>query len=194
MAISKFFFQSLVSDYLEGLLPASRQEEISKHIDGDSDSARLHKDLESTVKLLNNLPSRELRHEVLLQIVEVAEPKRTGFFSRVGVSFLVLFLTVPLLISASIVFIFPDKFPLVARWVAPKQSAQFVRYYPLLQGANDVVELHVQWLGSRGPVVRSFWEEGGLSPDDFEKNFTEAMPIDPSLTEPDGGIDPGDEP
>ena len=47
-----------------------------------------------------------------------------------------------------------------------------VRYFPLLQGASHIVDEQANWLYYREPVMRSLWEEGGFSPEEFEKTFS----------------------
>ena len=50
-----------------------------------------------------------------------------------------------------------------------------VNCLPLLdvrqEGATDIIEEQSNWLHIREPMMRSLWEEGGLSPEEFEKSF-----------------------
>ena len=78
---------------------------------------------------------------------------------------------VPVLLFGSLVYAFPKYFPWMSYFRQTQQEADFSRYFPLLQGALEIVEEHTNWLHIREPSMRSVWEEGGLSPEEFEKTF-----------------------
>lgn len=51
------------------------------------------------------------------------------------------------------------------------QEENFVRYYPIVHGANELIEEHAYWLLSRSHSQGSVWEEGGMAAEEFEKIF-----------------------
>ena len=107
-----------------------------------------------------------------LRITEAAVAGRAVVFTRARVSQAVLFLTVPLLLFAGAVFSFPKLFPWFTQWrTVASDESQFVRYFPLLQGATEILDEQANWLHIKQPFMRSVWEEGGLSPEEFEKTF-----------------------
>jgi hypothetical protein len=86
---------------------------------------------------------------------------------------------------------FPKLFPWFTRFRASQDEALFVRYFPLLQGAAEIVEEESNWLHVREPFMRSVWEEGGLSPEEFEKAFKPGAK--PSVPPPMAKGEPADE-
>lgn len=172
MVASCFFCQNLLSDYIEGILPAARQSEIKSHMESCSQCKEVHRDLMSTLEVLKALPSRPLSHEMALQINQASHPKRPKWITRARVSRAFLFVSVPVLLFAGTVVLFPKLFPWFTRLRPSSQKDHFVRYFPLLQGASEIIEEQANWLHVRGPFMRSFWEEGGLSPEEFEKTFS----------------------
>ncbi len=174
-----FFCQNLLSDFIEGILPATREQEIKHHIDGCDSCTSVHKDLVRTLDILHALPSRPLSHEMALQINQASHPRRPRVITRARVSRAVLFMAVPLLLFTGTVVLFPKLFPWFTRLRPSSQKDHFVRYFPLLQGASDIIEEQASWLHVRGPFMRSFWEEGGLSPEEFEKTFSGKGPLKP---------------
>lgn len=175
--LSPFFCQNQLSEYMDGLLPASRAEEVKKSLDTDRECARFHKDLQAAIEVARNIGPRPLNHDLALQIVEASEAGRRRFASRVFVSRVVLVMAVPLLLFATAVTTFPSLFPFVQQWSAGSGSEDFVRYFPLLQGAGDLIEEQANWLHLREPFKVSVWEEGGLSPEEFEKSFQSRSPV-----------------
>lgn len=172
MSSSCFFCQNLLSDFIEGILPATRKQELQTHLDGCKECAAVQKDLVSTLDILRALPSRPLSHEMALQINQASHPRRPRVITRTRVSRAVLFMAVPLLLFSGTVVLFPKLFPWFTRLRPSSQKDHFVRYFPLLQGASEIIEEQASWLHVRGPFMRSFWEEGGLSPEEFEKTFS----------------------
>jgi len=171
MVTSCFFCQNLLSDYIEGILPSSRQEELKKHLDGCRPCGEVQRDLISTLELLHSLPSRPLSHDMALRITEASQAGRTPILSRSRVSRMLIVLAVPTLLFGAAVLSFPTLFPWFNHLRVTPDDSQFVRYYPLLQGAAEIIEEQSNWLHLREPMMRSLWEEGGLSPEEFEKSF-----------------------
>jgi hypothetical protein len=177
-----FFCQNLLSDFIEGILPESRKSELESHMASCKECSAVHRDLRSTLDLLHALPSRPLSHEMALQITQASHPRRPKVMTRARVSRAVLFLAVPVLLFAGTVVLFPKLFPWFTRLRPSSQKDHFVRYFPLLQGASEIIEEQASWLHVRGPFMRSFWEEGGLSPEEFEKTFSGKGPLKPEET------------
>jgi hypothetical protein len=171
MVTSCFFCQNLLSDFVERLLPASRHEELERHLEGCRDCTLVLRDLKSTLEILGALAPRPLSADMALQITEASLSGRAGFFSRTSVSQLVLFLIGPCLLFATAVVSFPHLFPWFSQLRAEPDESHFARYFPLLQGGNEIVDEQANWLQVREPFMRSVWEEGGLSPEEFEKSF-----------------------
>lgn len=171
MATSCFFCQNLLSDFIEGILPSSRHEELKKHLSDCKACTEVHKDLSSTLEVLHELPSVPLSHEMALRVTEASLAGRVTMLSRVRVSQAVTFLAIPLLVFGAAIYSFPQLFPWFYRFRVAQDESSFVRYFPLLQGATDIIEEQSNWLHIREPMMRSLWEEGGLSPEEFEKSF-----------------------
>lgn len=171
MVTSCFFAQNLLSDYLEGILPSSRQEEIKRHVEGCRACGEVHKDLSTMLDLLHSFPSRPLSHDMALRITEASQAGKAPRLSRVRLSRVFTAMAVPVLLFAAAVYSFPTLFPWFHRFRVTQDDSQFVRFYPLLQGAAEIIEEQSNWLHLREPMMRSLWEEGGLSPEEFEKSF-----------------------
>lgn len=171
MVVSCFFCQNLLSDHIEGLLPTSRQEEIQRHLDECRECAQVHHDLNTTLRLLRSLGSRGLSHEMELKITGATHAGRRRFLTAASVSRALLPMAVLALAMATMIYWFPQLFPWVSRFRTSQDGSQFARYFPLLQGASEIVEEQANWLHIREPFMRSLWEEGGLSPEEFEKSF-----------------------
>ncbi|MBI4404814.1 MAG: zf-HC2 domain-containing protein [Deltaproteobacteria bacterium] len=171
METSCFFCENLLSDYIEGVLPSVRHEQLRKHLVGCQTCQKLHDDLKTTLGLLELFPSRPLTHEMGLKIVEASEAGNTTkgwrlFFARVSAA-----VAVPVLLIALFALAFPDVLPLVGWFRNVNNESQFGRYYPLSQGAAEILDEQSTWLHAREPLMGSVWEEGGLSPEEFEKVF-----------------------
>lgn len=171
MVTTCFSCQNLLSDYSEGMLPASRHDELKTHLSGCKNCTSVHEDLEATLSVLKALPSNELSHDMALRITEASAAGRTHFISSVRVSRTVLFLSIPVLLFFGAASAFPSLFPWYTRWRSGADSANFIRYYPLMQGGAEIVDEHANWLRVRESFTHSMWEEGGMSPDEFEKAF-----------------------
>lgn len=168
--VSCFFCQNLLSDHLEGILPQARHQELEEHLEDCASCTRLRKDLVSSLEILRQLPPPKATAERAARLVGAALAGQRGRFRR-RASFAVLALSLPALALGAAVVAFPDTFPAVYRVLAPRDDSRFVRYYPLLQGAQEIVEEQSNWLHLNDAGARSVWEEGGLSPDEFEKAF-----------------------
>ena len=166
-----FFCQNLLSDYVEGILPSSRHEELKHHLEGCRDCSEVHRDLMTTIDLLHAIPPRPLAHDMALRITEASHAGPRSWLTATRLSQIVLFLSVPGLLFAGAVIAFPKLFPWFTRFRVSPDESQFARYYPLLQGASDIVEEQAGWLHGHEGFMRSVWEEGGLSPEEFERVF-----------------------
>lgn len=168
---SCFFCQNLLSDFVEGVLPSARHEELKRHMDKCNVCKGAERDLSSSLRLLKGLVKKPLTNETLLRIAEASNAGKSHRFTAAGVSKAVLLFTVPVLILFWLGVAFPATFPWLSWLRTHKEEAQFVRYYPLLQGATEILDEQGTWLHNREPLMGSVWEEGGLSPEEFEKTF-----------------------
>lgn len=171
VANSCFFCENLLSDYMEGILPTARHEEIKEHLGGCDRCREILDDIKGTRDLLRQLQPRALSHEMALRVTEASQAGRRRLLTRARVAGFMLFLAVPALLFGAAVLTFPKLFPWFTRFRASNDESQFVRYFPLLQGGAESVEEQASWLQLREPMLRSVWEEGGLSPEEFEKTF-----------------------
>jgi hypothetical protein len=171
MATTCFFCQSMLSDFVEELLPATRKEELQEHLDSCKACTEVLRDLQTTMEIAGNLPSKALQTETALRIAEACQAGSRKF-SPAQASRWAFMVLIPLLVFASVVAVFPGLFPWVSALRGGADESAFQRYYPLLDGAGDIVEEHGNWLHVKEPAMRSLWEEGGISPEEFEKSFT----------------------
>jgi hypothetical protein len=166
-----FFCQNLLSDYIEGILPSARHEELKRHLEWCRTCNEVHRDLETTLDLLRAIPPRPLSHDMALRITEASQAGKRKVLTRARLSQIVIVLAVPALLFATAVVTFPKLFPWFTRFRVSQDESLFARYYPLAQGAAEIVDEQTNWLHVREPFMRSVWEEGGLSPEEFEKAF-----------------------
>ena len=169
--VSCFFCQNLLSDYLEGVLPQSRHRELKEHIGKCPDCTLLHDDLVTTLELLGRLPKDGPSSQLESRLVQAMMAGRGSRWTRSRVGFVALFIALPALSLAGAVVMFPDRFPWLRDFAGAAEETRFVRYSPLAQGAADIVEEQANWLNLGEAGARSVWEEGGLSPEEFEKAF-----------------------
>jgi len=188
MITTCFLCQNLLSDYLEGILPSARHQEIDRHLHDCDRCKGVHRDLTDTIHLLKSLPLHELSQEMQLRIAEASQAGRHSLLNRATLSRAVLMCAVPCILFAGMVMAFPRLFPWFFRGPADSDESQMVRYYPLAQGASEILDDQTAWLQVKQPFMRSVWEEGGLSPEEFEKTF-EAKPSLPDR-EKSGGPKP----
>lgn len=168
---SCFFCQSMLSDFLEDLLPAGRQSELKKHLETCKDCSQVQRDLQATVELASDLHAVPISHETALRISEACQAG-TRKFSASTVSRWTFLVLAPVLLFGSAVVMFPRAFPWLTRLHLTSDESNFVRYFPMLENASEVIDEHGNWLHVREPAMRSLWEEGGISPEEFEKSFT----------------------
>ncbi len=171
MVTTCFFCQSMLSDYLENLLPSNRQDEIKEHIASCKQCTEVQRDLQSTMDLAHGLTSKAISHETALRITEACHAGTRRFSSNRASRWAFMAL-VPILLFGSAAVLFPEIFPWVSRIRVRSDESSYVRYFPILEGAGEIVEEHGNWLHVREPAMRSLWEEGGISPEEFEKSFT----------------------
>ncbi len=167
---SCFFCQNLLSDYVEGILPSTRHEQLKNHLHDCGVCEQVHRELKATLAVLHKLPPQKLSNELALRVTEASQARGVRRISRRQMSRVALLASVPLLLILTLSLSFPGLFP----WgplLGGAPEVQFVRYYPLLQGAADILEEQSTWLHSGDTLMGSLWEEGGLSPEEFEKTF-----------------------
>lgn len=169
--VSCFFCQNLLSDFVEGVLPQSRHRELKEHIAKCPDCTMLHDDLVASLELLQRLPKEGPTAQLELRLMQAAMAGRGSRWTRSRLTFVALFVALPLLSVAGAMAVFPDRFPWLRQLAGAGEEDRFVRYSPLAQGAQDIVEEQANWLNLGEAGARSVWEEGGLSPDEFEKAF-----------------------
>lgn len=170
MEISCFFCQNLLSDFVEGIVPSSRHSELQHHLESCLECKEILADLKVTLKCLSQMALRGPSHEMGFQILEAAEAGKRRHHSSRRVSRWVLAVAVPLCLLMALVFSFRGDLPWVSDLFHSNDPSQFVRYYPLLQGATEILEEQGAWLHLPA-AMGSLWEEGGLSPEEFEKTF-----------------------
>jgi Putative zinc-finger len=171
MVISCFFCQNLLSDFIEGILPSSRHEQLKGHLESCKNCTQVHQELLQTLKLLKALPAEPIAEDMALRITEASQARKKVLLSRQRISRAVLGLAIPLLGLGTAVVVAPEYFPWLQVLRNPAGEAEFVRYYPLLQGASEILEEQSSWLHSKDSESGSLWEAGGLSPEEFEKTF-----------------------
>lgn len=171
MATTCFFCQGMLSDFLEKLLPARKTEEIQEHLDSCKVCSEVLRDLQTTIEIASLLPAETVQGETSQRIVEACE-SGSRKLSAARASRWAFLALVPALLFASVVAVFPGLFPGLTSLRSGSDASAFVRYYPLLEGAAEIVDEHGNWLHVKEPAMRSLWEEGGISPEEFEKSFT----------------------
>ncbi len=169
---SCFFCQNLLSDYIEKLLPKGRVTEIKSHIEECVKCRKNHDELVAVDKLLTKMPLKNVSHDFALRVVEASEGNERGRWASwkgvaIGASFLFV-----LLMGGAIVSFSPDTFPWLARFVPfATEEESFVRYYPLYHQAEGILDAQASMIEMRDAFSGSLWEEGGLSPEEFERVF-----------------------
>ena len=171
MVTTCFFCQNLLSDFIEGILPSSRHDELKKHLSDCPKCSKVHKEIVSTLDLMKHIPRVGVSGELSLRISAASEAARKGVFSKVKVSQIALMTSAVVVLFMGLVVAFPQILPFASFLTQGGEEGHFARYYPLNQGALEVVEEQGNWLHVREPFSGSVWEEGGLSPEEFEKTF-----------------------
>ncbi|MBY0370137.1 zf-HC2 domain-containing protein [bacterium] len=161
----------MLSDFLEQLLPAARHDEVARHLDTCPACNAVRGELQDTLRVAGAFAFPTLTHETALRITEACHAgTRRVSFAKASRVFLVAAVPLALLVTTALVF--PRAFPWLERFKDAASEAKFARYFPLVNGAGEVIEEHANWLHAREPAMRSLWEEGGITPEEFEKNFT----------------------
>ena len=146
MVVSCFFCQSMLSDFLESLLPEARGQEIRDHLQSCAECSRVERELKKTVEVSRRLPFAPLNHETALRITEACHAgTRKPVLGRVA-RWTALGL-LPLVFVGLAALAFPRAFAWLDRFRDPNSEARFVRYFPLLNGAEEIVD-------EAGEVVR----------------------------------------
>jgi anti-sigma factor RsiW len=171
MVTTCFFCQNLLSDYIEGILPSLRHEEIKKHLAQCSKCEQIHQQLIASVALLKELPWPRNSPELSLRIVEAAESRKYSAFHPLRMSGLKDNYWVPTVGVTLILIAIYSLFPRFSLFQSASEEKQFARYFPMSNGAAEILDEQAAWIQSKGSKSGSLWEEGGLSPDDFEKSF-----------------------
>lgn len=171
MVTTCFFCQNLLSDYVEGILPANRHEEIKKHIGQCDPCEQIHKELLSSMAILRELAAPTNSPEFSVRIVEASEAGKSVASRPLKFSRAALGYAVPVLAIISILIISSKVFPWLSWFQSQSDEKQFVRYFPMSNGAMEIIDDQAGWLNSRELRAGSVWEEGGLSPEEFEKSF-----------------------
>lgn len=173
MELSCFFCQNMLSDFIEDILPESKQQEIKKHLENCSQCEKVQKRITKSIELVKTLPIQNPTQDLKTLIDETSQSVQ--FYTKlpkVSVSKLWGVLAVIALI-VGLTFYKPSE---VFSYFQKNPNSEFSRYYPLLQGANEIIEEHSHWLVNREPWSSSLWDEGGLSPEEFEKVFPSKQP------------------
>lgn len=166
-----FFCQNLLSDYIEGILPSSRHQEITKHLEGCEKCRQAQKDLEKTISLSPQLKTPTLDPAFFIRLEEASRAGRRVIFAKNKWARISLYSLAPVAVLLVLVFAFPTFFPWLSYVRNYDDESNFARYFPLLQGATEIIEEQANWLHSREPMAGSLWEEGGMSPEEYEKAF-----------------------
>ena len=172
MAISCFFCQNLLSDFVEGILPASRHEELKEHLKTCPKCQALQSRLEKTLSLIKKQGEAPLFSDTLRTALQAAEGVSEVWLTRRKLSRAAPWAIAGVLLVATLIRVFPAAFPWLTYLRTAEEDSQFVRYFPLLQGAGDIIEEQSSWLTVKDPLSASLWEEGGMTPAEFEKTFT----------------------
>lgn len=127
-------------------------------------------ELKAVVGFLHHSKKSEVVPELSIRIAEAAQAKKRIVVSRRQISVGVFTTAAVTLAFLSLVFLFPTSVPFLSNFRGAKET-QFTRFFPLLHGATEVLDDQTNWIQSREALSGSIWEEGGLSPEEFEKAF-----------------------
>lgn len=171
MVTTCFFCQNLLSDFIEGILPAARHEEIKNHLSQCQKCHQIHHELLSSISILRALSAPAQSPEFSVRIVEASEAGKSVALRPAKVSRRVLGYAIPVLALVSIFIISTKVFPWL-EWIKMRaEEKEFVRYFPMSNGASEILDEQAAWINQREPKMGSLWEEGGISSDEFEKSF-----------------------
>lgn len=178
MITTCFFCQNLLSDYLEGILPAIRHEEITKHLKACETCKKTKEELRNTLFLLGKVEKQPLSQALSIRAEEACLSGKTSLVSRKKIKQYGVILALPVFLVSLLFLIFPSLFPWISYLRSYEDESNFSRYFPLLQGASEIIEEQANWLHSREPLNGSLWEEGGMSPEEYEKAFQKKTPLE----------------
>lgn len=177
--ISCFFCQNLLTDYDDQMLPVKKHEEVKDHLSGCESCRSL---LSSLKELRENLRrEKDKNSESFYERWQEASSKTQVTLLR-RFRDLKAWSKVSLFSGFLLLGFYFSKMVLVT-WFNPGRgddSSQFSRYFPLLQGAQEIVEEQSAFLQFRDNLAANMWEEGGISPEEFEKNFPSSKGDDAS--------------
>lgn len=182
METTCFFCENLLSDFVEESLPAFRHEEVRRHLAECVQCRDREGRLRRFLKLSESISLPALAPETLLHIAEASTSHWNRKISWRRVAWGATAMSCAAAAAVGVFIAFPGVNPLT-RWWNGNDEVQFLRYYPLQQGAQEILEAQAAWLHTRENLRGSMWEEGGLSPEEFEKTFQvrkkEFSPDDP---------------
>lgn len=171
MVTTCFFCQNLLSDYLEGILPSVRHEEITKHLNGCETCKKTKEELESSLKLLSTIERPLIEQALSIRVEEACLSGKSTNRSREKWIKYNMYWAVPVFLLSVLIWAFPSVFPWFSYLRNYEDESNFSRYFPLLQGASEIIDEQANWLHSRDPLGGSLWEEGGMTPEEYEKAF-----------------------
>lgn len=171
MVTTCFSCQNLISDFIEGILPAARHEEIKSHIEQCEKCHQIHREVMASIAILRQLPAPEQPPEFSVRIVEASESGKTIALRPAKISRFVLTYALPVLGLISVLVVSSKVIPWMDWIKTSAQERDFVRYFPMSNGASEIIDEQAAWIHSREPKMGSLWEEGGISSDEFEKAF-----------------------
>jgi hypothetical protein len=158
----------MLSDFIEDILPDSKQQEIKKHLENCSQCEKVQKRITKSIELVKTLPIQTPEQDLKALIDQAGQ--QVKFYTKipkVSVSKLWgVFAVIAIIVGLT--FYHPTE---IFSFLQRNPNSEFTRYYPLMQGANEIIEEHSHWLVNREPWSSSLWDEGGLSPEEFEKVF-----------------------
>lgn len=170
-ATTCFFCQNLLSDFIEGYLPAERHANVKEHLANCTECSQVERNLKDTIGVLQEIPRGDLGSEIRDRFWDASRTGGRVWGSRIRVSRWIMISTVPVLTTIVFFILFPQAFPWKNILSDTDDESQYVRFFPLMQGASEIVDEQTSWLHGRDLEGGSLWDEGGISPDEFERVF-----------------------
>src|SRR4051812_27196074 len=133
MASSCFFCQNLLSDFIEGILPSARHDEVKSHLGDCKSCTEIHKDLTATLEVLGALPVRSVSPELALRLSEASQAGQSSMLRRISRSRSLLYVGAPAVALLVFSVLFPERSP-IRLLSSAANEAYLVRYYPLMHG------------------------------------------------------------
>ena len=165
-----FFCQNLLSDFEDQMLPVKKYEEVKGHLKDCSVCRKLHENLRGLKERLKNESVKDFEAFYTKWKEKLSKPQVSllrKFRELSIVSKLSLFLALAL----SSLYVSKILSKVWAQRTQAEEAANFSRYFPLLQGAQEILEEQSSFLQFRDNMNANVWEEGGISPEEFEKTF-----------------------